>query len=114
MIAGRISDFRPEAVRRPVSQKPSFTVSPRPNDGSQPSSTENSQISKTPIRNVGSDTPMSEVVITKPARKPPRLIAVKMPRRMPAASAISADMNASSSVAGSREAIRSATGSAVR
>ena len=114
MIAGRISDFSPDTVRRPVSQKPSRTVSPRPKEGSQPSSTANSQISSTPIRKVGSDTPMSDVVMTRPARNLPRLMAVKMPSRMPATSANSAEMKASSSVAGRREAIRSATGSAVR
>ena len=37
VIAGRISAFSPLVVRRPVVHQPSATVSPRPNDGSQPS-----------------------------------------------------------------------------
>ena len=36
---GMISDFRPDSVRRPVVHQPSLTVSPRPNEGSQRSST---------------------------------------------------------------------------
>jgi len=36
---GRISDFLPDSVRRPVDHQPSLIVSPRPNDGSQRNST---------------------------------------------------------------------------
>ena len=35
VIEGMISAFSPETVRRPVLHQPSFTTSPRPNDGSQ-------------------------------------------------------------------------------
>ena len=36
------------------------TTLPRPNDGSQPSTTENTKMSRMPIKNVGNDTPISE------------------------------------------------------
>ena len=36
VIAGRISDFSPEAVKRPVLHQPSCTTSPRPKEGSHP------------------------------------------------------------------------------
>jgi hypothetical protein len=64
--------LRPEAVRKPVLQKPICTVSPRPKLGSQPSSTANTQISSTPIRKVGSDTPISELDMIAWATKPSR------------------------------------------
>ena len=38
-MAGRISALRPEAVSRPVRQKPMRTTSPRPKEGSTPSFT---------------------------------------------------------------------------
>ena len=41
VIEGMISAFHPEAVSRPVVHQPIFTTSPRPNEGSQPSVTEN-------------------------------------------------------------------------
>ncbi len=60
VIAGRISAFNPLLVRSPVVHQPSATVSPLPNDGSQPSRTAKTRISRMPIRNVGRLTPMSE------------------------------------------------------
>ena len=41
VIEGMISALRPERVRRPVVHQPIRTTSPRPNDCSQPSVTEN-------------------------------------------------------------------------
>ena len=41
VIDGMISAFRPDTVSRPVVHQPSRTTSPRPNEGSQPSVTEN-------------------------------------------------------------------------
>ncbi len=76
MTVGRTSDFRPETVRNPVLHHPRSTVSPRPKEGSHPSSTAKIQISSTPIRKVGSDTPMSEPDSTSCASQPRRLIAV--------------------------------------
>ena len=62
VIAGRISAFSPLVVSSPVLQSPIFTVSPRPNEGSQPSHTAKMRMRKMPMRKLGSDTPMSEVV----------------------------------------------------
>ena len=61
VIAGRISALSPLLVRKPVVHQPSATVSPRPNEGSQPRMTAKTRISRIPIRNVGSDTPISEI-----------------------------------------------------
>ena len=55
-----MSDLMPLQVARPVLHQPSATVSPRPNEGSQPSITENTRISRMPMRNVGSETPTSD------------------------------------------------------
>jgi hypothetical protein len=63
-----------------------------------------------PIRKVGSDTPMSEIVMIALAANPSRRIAVKMPKTIPKISAKAPDTAASSSVAGSRSAMISATG----
>ena len=41
VIEGMISAFKPDSVRRPVVHQPICTTSPRPNEGSQPSVTEN-------------------------------------------------------------------------
>jgi len=60
VIAGSTSAFSPDAVRKPVLQNPSRTTSPRPNDGSTPSVTGNRKISRMPIRNVGSEMPISD------------------------------------------------------
>ena len=65
VIAGRISAFRPLLVRSPVVHQPSATVSPRPNDGSQPRSTAKTRISRMPIRNVGRLTPTSEAASSR-------------------------------------------------
>ena len=45
----------------PTVDHPSWTTSPRPNDGNHLSSTANNHMSKTPIRKVGNDTPMRDV-----------------------------------------------------
>ncbi len=60
VIAGRTSALRPESVRNPVVQPPICTTSPRPKDGSQPSTTAKIQISRMPVRKVGSETPIRE------------------------------------------------------
>ena len=69
-------DFIPLAVRKPVVHHPKSTTPPRPNEGSQFNSTENIQISNTPIKKVGTETPISDVDNIKLDRKLPRLIAV--------------------------------------
>ena len=65
VIDGRISALRPETVSRPVVHQPIATVSPRPKEGSQPSSTENTRINRMPMRKVGSDTPISDTVMNR-------------------------------------------------
>ena len=65
VIAGITIDLSPDFVSRLVVQKPIFIVSPRPKLGNNPSSTEKTQINTTPIRNVGKDTPINELVIMK-------------------------------------------------
>ncbi len=67
-----ISAFRPEAVRNPVDQKPTWTTSPRPKVGSHCSSTPKKRISRMPIRKVGKDTPIRETVKNSFERKPSR------------------------------------------
>ena len=47
----------PVQVRNPVDHQPIFTVSPRPKEGSTPSQTANTRISKIPIKKVGRETP---------------------------------------------------------
>ncbi len=64
-MEGRISAFRPDAVRSPVDHPATITVSPRPNEGSQPSCTEKIRINRMPMRKVGSETPMSEMASRK-------------------------------------------------
>ena len=59
-----------------------------------------------PIRNVGSDTPSSEIVMNTWLRNVPRRSAAYTPIGMPISSASSAAIRASSSVAGKRSAIR--------
>ena len=66
-------------------------------------------MSRMPITKVGSDTPTSETVSTKRLSQLSRLRPVKTPRPMPAASAMTAETNTSSSVAGMRSRIRSET-----
>ena len=65
MTAGRISDFNPLMVRKPVLHQPSCTVSPRPKDGSQLSQTEKAKISKIPVTKVGTDMPISEMTLSR-------------------------------------------------
>jgi hypothetical protein len=72
VITGRISAFNPDLVRSPVVHHPSATVSPRPNDGSQPSCTAKTRISRMPIRNEGRLTPTSDVVSSSCAPQLPR------------------------------------------
>ena len=62
VIAGRIRWRSPSIEVSPVVHQPIAVVSPRPYDGSQPSITANTRISRMPIRNVGSDTPSSDSV----------------------------------------------------
>ena len=63
VIAGRVMWCQPLAVISPELHQPICTTCPRPKLGNQPSVTENTRISKIPIRKVGSDTPSSEIVM---------------------------------------------------
>ena len=65
VMAGRIMADNPDAVKKPLLHQPICTTSPRPKDGSTLSQTANTRISRMPIRNVGSDTPISETVRKK-------------------------------------------------
>ena len=76
VIVGRISAFNPLVVSSPVVHQPNATVSPRPNDGSQPSCTANTRISRMPIRNDGRLTPTSDAASRKCASQPFRRSAV--------------------------------------
>ena len=58
VMEGSTSALRPLQVRKPVDHQPSFTVSPRPKEGSIPSQTAKTRISKMPIRKTGSETPI--------------------------------------------------------
>ena len=60
VTAGRMIALRPEPVSNPVLQKPSWITSPRPNDGSTCKVTANTKMSRIPIRNVGSEMPISD------------------------------------------------------
>ena len=102
VIVGRISAFSPLLVRGRWSTSRSATVSPRPNDGSQPSCTANTRISRMPIRNVGRLTPTSEAASSTCDSQLLRRNAVYTPSGMPTKSASSAADVASSMVAGSR------------
>ena len=64
VMAGRISALIPDIVRSPVLHQPRCTTSPRPKDGNHPRTTAKIQISRMPVRNVGSETPISEIAIT--------------------------------------------------
>ena len=114
VIDGRIRDFSPEAVSSPVVHQPIATVSPRPNEGSQPSRTANTRISRMPMRNVGSDTPISDTARKNCDSHELRFSAVYTPIGMPAASESSAATHESSSVAGSRSTKSVDTGRAWR
>ena len=70
VIAGMISDFRPLVVRNPVVHQPIWTTSPRPKVGSQRSMTPKTRISRMPIRNVGSEMPISDSVMKPRLRNP--------------------------------------------
>ena len=69
MSVGRINAERPDGVSNPVDQKPKSTTSPRPKDGNQPNHTENTKITMMPIKNVGSDIPMSDRLRSRRPRK---------------------------------------------
>jgi hypothetical protein len=60
VIVGRINALRPLLVNKPVVHQPNATVSPRPNDGSQPRFTAKIRISRMPIRKLGRLTPISD------------------------------------------------------
>jgi len=76
VIDGRISALRPDFVRNPVLHAPTWTVLPRPKEGSHPSQTAKMRMRKIPMRKLGSYTPISEVVSTARAVQPPRFNAV--------------------------------------
>ena len=76
MIEGIIRDFKPEAVKKPLVHQPISTTSPLPKVGSQRNMTPKNKISRIPIKNVGNDTPTSEIVMNVLERKPYRLSAV--------------------------------------
>ncbi len=65
VTAGRTSALRPLVVRKPVLQVPNLTTSPRPKDGSTPSCTAKTRISRMPMRKVSRETPTSEIVRKK-------------------------------------------------
>ncbi len=67
-----------------------------------------------PIRKVGSDTPTSDRPMIAWLSQPSRRSAVYTPSAIPSASAPKPEISASSSVAGRRSAITSATGRAMR
>ena len=96
---------QPLALSRPVLHHPICTTSPRPKLGNQPRVTANTRISRMPIRNVGSDTPSSEMVMNSWLVKVPRLRAAYTPMGTPMTRARKAATKASSSVAGKRSAI---------
>ena len=75
VIPGRIRWRQPSMLVMPVVQGPKATTSPRPKLGSQFSVTAKARISRMPIRKVGSDTPISEIVIIACDMKVPRLSA---------------------------------------
>ena len=75
VIAGSTRWRQPSTLVIPVVQGPKATTSPRPKLGSHFSVTANTRISRMPIRNVGSDTPMSEIVIIACETNEPRLSA---------------------------------------
>ena len=72
VMAGSVMWCQPLALSRPVDHQPSSVTGPRPKLGNQPSVTENTRISKMPIKKVGSDTPSSEIVMNTWLMKLPR------------------------------------------
>ena len=110
VIAGRIRAFSPEVVSKPVVQKPMRMTSPRPNEGRTPSVTGNRKINRMPIKNVGSEMPISDAARKMFDSHERRCSAVYTPIGMPISSEKIADAIASSMVAGKRSAIRSITG----
>ena len=56
-IHGSTRCASPSSVKYPDSQPSKFTVSPRPNEGNQPSSIEKTYISMMAVRNTGMDIP---------------------------------------------------------
>ena len=75
VIAGSTRCRQPSTLVMPVVHGPKATTSPRPKLGSHFSVTAKTRISRMPIRNVGSDTPISEIVIIVCDRNVPRLSA---------------------------------------
>ena len=63
VTAGMTRACRPLAVSSPVVEPPRSTVSPRPKLGMTPSVTENTKISRMPIRKVGSEIPASDTAM---------------------------------------------------
>ena len=72
VIAGSTRWRQPSRVAIPVVQGPNATTSPRPKLGSHFSVTANTRISRMPIRKVGSETPMSDIVINACEANVPR------------------------------------------
>ena len=62
VIDGRISALSPLAVRNPVDHQPSATTSPRPNDGSTLRTTAKNRMSRIPVRKVGIEMPIKEML----------------------------------------------------
>ena len=75
VTAGRIRCFQPSTLARPVVQGPSASTSPRPKLGSHFRVTAKIRISRMPIRKVGSETPISESVISVCEKNVPRFSA---------------------------------------
>ena len=104
----------PSAVRRPVVQNPIETVSPRPKAGRSPVMTLKIMMRRVPIRKVGSDIPRSVAPSAKRERTLSGRSAVRIPIGIPETSAIRTARPASSTVAGRRSRMRSATGAPCR
>src|SRR5262245_54812906 len=81
-----------------------------PDDGSQPSPIAIVSCNTRPNQNTGSDTPASDTTPPIRSNQPPRRVADRMPNGNAASNATTSDVPASSSVAGARSSIRSATG----
>ena len=104
VMAGKVMWCQPLAVNNPVLQNPSWVTSPRPKLGNQPSKTAKINISKIPIKKVGSDTPSNDTIMKIWLVKVPRLSAAYTPIGIPKDKAMTAATSANSSVAGKRSA----------
>src|SRR5215475_3432997 len=76
---------------------------PDPEEGNQPSETENSKISTRPTQNEGSERPSSENTLPALSQKPPTRTAARMPLGMPINSEKTMAAKASSSELGKRD-----------